>query len=80
MTRALGRLRASGGSVRVETLAAELGCSRRYLVAGFREQVGVPPKMLARILRFHRAVGHDGLRPGLGRDRAHAAATTTRRT
>ena len=45
VTRALGRLRASGGSVRVETLAAELGCSRRYLVTGFREQVGLAPKM-----------------------------------
>ena len=48
VTRALGRLRASGGSVRVETLAAELGCSRRHLVAGFREQVGVPPKTARR--------------------------------
>ena len=64
VTRALGRLRASGGSVRVDTLAAELGCSRRYLVAGFREQVGVPPKTLARILRFHRAVGMMGTGPG----------------
>ncbi len=80
VTRALGRLRASGGSVRVETLAAELGCSRRYLVAGFREQVGVSPKLLGRILRFHRAVGHDGHRPGLGGDRARPAATTTRPT
>jgi AraC-like DNA-binding protein len=48
----------------VDTLAAELGCSRRYLVAGFREQVGVPPKTLARILRFHRAVGMMGSGPG----------------
>lgn len=64
VTRALGRLRASGGSVRVDTLAAELGCSRRHLVAGFREQVGVPPKTLARILRFHRAVGMMGSGPG----------------
>ena len=64
VTRALGRLRASGGSVRVETLAAELGCSRRYLVAGFREQVGVPPKLLARILRFQRAIGLIGTGPG----------------
>jgi AraC-like DNA-binding protein len=57
VTRALGRLRATGGRVRVETVAAELGCSRRHLVAGFREQVGVSPKLLARILRFQRAVG-----------------------
>lgn len=64
VTRALGRLRASGGTVRVEALAAELGCSRRYLVAGFREQVGVSPKLLGRILRFHRAVGLMGTGPG----------------
>ena len=64
VTRALGRLRASGGSVRVEALATELGCSRRYLVAGFREQVGVSPKLLARILRFQRAVGLMGSGPG----------------
>lgn len=64
VTRALGRLRASGGTVRVDALAAELGCSRRYLTAGFREQVGVPPKLFARILRFHRAVGLIGTGPG----------------
>ncbi len=64
VTRALGRLRASGGSVRVETLAAELGCSRRHLVTGFREQVGVAPKMFGRILRFQRAVGLMGSGPG----------------
>ena len=64
VTRALGRLRASGGSVRVEALAAELGCSRRHLVTGFREQVGLAPKMLGRILRFQRAVGLMGSGPG----------------
>ena len=38
--------------VRVQVLAAELGCSRRYLLAKFREQVGRPPKTGARLLRF----------------------------
>jgi AraC-like DNA-binding protein len=56
VTRALARLRQSGGSVRVEALAAEMGCSKRYLSAGFRDHVGVSPKLLARILRFQRAV------------------------
>ncbi len=56
VTRALGRLRASGGSVPVGVLAAELGCSRRHLNDHFREQVGIAPKLLARILRFQHAV------------------------
>ena len=38
-------------------------------IAGFREQVGVPPKLLARILRFQRAVALSRHRPRLGRDR-----------
>jgi AraC-like DNA-binding protein len=60
VTRALGRLRATGGAVRVNELAAELGCSRKYLNTQFREQVGVPPKLLGRILRFQRAVAMVG--------------------
>ena len=57
ITRALGRLRATSGAIPVSELADEIGCSRRYLVAGFREHVGITPKLLARILRFQRAVG-----------------------
>jgi AraC-like DNA-binding protein len=56
VTRALGRLYESGGTVPVGVLAAEIGCSRRHLISRFREQVGVTPKLLARILRFERAV------------------------
>ena len=56
ITRALGRLRATAGSVPVAALAAEVGCSRRYLTAGFREHVGVTPKLLGRILRFQHAI------------------------
>jgi AraC-like DNA-binding protein len=56
VTRALGRLHESGGTVPVGVLAAEIGCSRRHLISRFREQVGVTPKLLARILRFERAV------------------------
>ncbi len=37
---------------------------------GFREQVGVSPKLLGRILRFQRAVALSGDRARLGRDRA----------
>jgi AraC-like DNA-binding protein len=56
VTRALGRLRESGGTVPVGVIAAEIGCSRRHLIARFREEVGVTPKLLARIIRFERVV------------------------
>jgi AraC-like DNA-binding protein len=53
---AWGRLRATHGAVSVAALTGELGWSRRHLGAQFREQIGLPPKLLARILRFDRVV------------------------
>jgi AraC-like DNA-binding protein len=50
------RLTETGGRLGIGALADELGSSRQYLVARFREEVGLPPKTLARILRFQRAV------------------------
>lgn len=50
------RLEQSAGRLSVGALAQELGCSRRHLVVQVREQIGLPPKTLARILRFNRAV------------------------
>jgi AraC-like DNA-binding protein len=49
------RLRATHGRTRIGLLADELGWSRKRLVAQFREQVGLPPKAVARLLRFERA-------------------------
>ncbi len=49
---ALSRLWDTDGRERVEKLAAQLGCSRRYLHARFREQVGLAPKTVARLIRF----------------------------
>lgn len=49
-------LERSGGRVRIGALADTLGRSRRHLIARFREQVGLPPKTVARILRFDRTV------------------------
>jgi AraC-like DNA-binding protein len=49
------RLVASHGRLRVAELATELGCSRKHLAARFREHVGLPPKVVARMLRFRRA-------------------------
>lgn len=48
-------LRASGGRAQIGALAARIGCSRRHLVTGFRDLVGVPPKTAGAILRFERA-------------------------
>jgi AraC-like DNA-binding protein len=49
------RLLRTDGAVPVAELAEEVGWSRRHLAARFREHVGLPPKALARILRFERA-------------------------
>lgn len=46
------RLRATAGRARIETLATELGTSRRYLARRFAEQIGLSPKTVARLLRF----------------------------
>jgi AraC-like DNA-binding protein len=48
-------LEASAGAVSVGRLAERIGCSRRHLIAGFRDHFGVTPKTAARIVRFERA-------------------------
>lgn len=50
------RLESGRGALRIGELADDLGWSRKRLVAEFREQVGVPPKALGRVLRFHHAL------------------------
>jgi AraC-like DNA-binding protein len=49
------RLRRTHGRTRIGTLADDLGWSRKRLVQRFREQIGLPPKATARLLRFERA-------------------------
>lgn len=49
------RLVETDGRLAVGTLAEELGWSRKRIVARFREEVGLPPKAMARLLRFERA-------------------------
>lgn len=45
----------SGGRMPVERLARELDWSRKHLASRFRDEIGLPPKALARVVRFNRA-------------------------
>lgn len=49
------RLRETQGRVAIGELAAELGWSRKRIVARFRDEIGLPPKAVARVLRFEHA-------------------------
>lgn len=68
---ALHQLQASGGQVRMVELARRLGVSERTLHRDVLEEAGVPPKLLARVLRFQRAVSL--LRTGDGADLSSVA-------
>jgi AraC-like DNA-binding protein len=50
------RICASRGRIRVEEVAEEVGWSRKRLWARFHDQVGLPPKQVAKLVRFDRAV------------------------
>jgi AraC-like DNA-binding protein len=65
------QIAASGGRVPIGLLTQELGWSRKRLVAEFRDHIGLPPKLVARIMRFRRAATliEQGGSPGL----AHVA-------
>jgi AraC-like DNA-binding protein len=45
----------ASGQVRIETVAEEIGWSRRHLATSFHRQFGVTPKVAARLFRFERA-------------------------
>lgn len=51
---AIERLAATGGRLNLEQLARELGYSHKHVIARFHDQVGVPPKLWAQLLRFER--------------------------
>lgn len=46
----------SGGTVPIAELRAETGLSKTRLAAAFRDQIGVAPKLYARIVRFRRVL------------------------
>jgi AraC-like DNA-binding protein len=68
----LGRIVASGGAAGIGDLADELGWSHRRLIARYRDYVGLPPKLVARIVRFERLTAHVTANPQV--DWAAAAA------
>ena len=49
------RLRQTHGGIAIGELTAELGWSRKRIVARFRDEIGLPPKAVARLLRFEHA-------------------------
>jgi AraC-like DNA-binding protein len=55
MRAAVRRLQATGGRASIAALARDMGISRRQFERRFREQVGLPPRMFGRIVRFQRA-------------------------
>ena len=50
------RLREADGLLGIRSLANAAGCSQKHLIAQFHDYVGMPPKAVARIIRFNRAV------------------------
>jgi AraC-like DNA-binding protein len=57
VTWALARLTEAHGTIRIASLQSQCGMSRSRFTTAFREQVGVAPKVFARITRFRRALG-----------------------
>jgi AraC-like DNA-binding protein len=49
------RLTVTGGRIPISALADEVGWTRQHLVTRFRQQIGLTPKTVARVLRLHRA-------------------------
>jgi AraC-like DNA-binding protein len=55
VTRAWQRLLSSGGTVGTGELAVDVGYSRRHLGELFQRELGLPPKVAARVVRFERS-------------------------
>jgi AraC-like DNA-binding protein len=59
-------MRARGGPVAADQVAAAAGLSRRQFERRFRECVGLSPHLFGRIVRFQRAFAAVGHEPGAG--------------
>ena len=53
---AVSRLDETGGTVPISTLRTHVGMSKARLAGLFREQVGLTPKLYARVVRFHQTL------------------------
>jgi AraC-like DNA-binding protein len=56
LPQALDILHTSGGRVRIDELAAMVGCSSRHLNRLFRSNIGIQAKTYGQIAQFHRAL------------------------
>jgi AraC-like DNA-binding protein len=65
-----GQMVASGGQIRVERLASQVGWSRKRLWSRFRSQIGLTPKHAAQLIRFD----HAAHRLAAGQSAAQVAA------
>lgn len=63
LDRAWRRLLDSGGAIRIEALADELGASRRTLTTRFADHLGIAPKLAARLIRVEAARRRLGTAP-----------------
>lgn len=55
---AFGAIERTAGRASIGGLAKTLGCSRKHLVTLFKREIGLPPKSVARLARFNRAMEH----------------------
>ena len=55
VARAWALLLSSGGTRPIRDVACDVGWSQRHLSAQFTREIGLRPKMAARVIRFHRA-------------------------
>ena len=50
------QLMQSHGQIEIGKLAEAIHCSKKHLISQFRNEIGLPPKTVARIIRFRRVV------------------------
>jgi AraC-like DNA-binding protein len=55
---AYAEIQRAAGAVEMRRLARDLGYSPTHLITLFRDQIGLPPKLVARITRFERLIRH----------------------